>query len=74
MHQIEVKLWEKRDKNGDSFLIGDAKGIPALVDLRDATFLVFYPPEESDDADGSFPCGTLIIRGERKTGPISNER
>lgn len=71
--QLEVRLWPKRDRNGDEYLIGDAQNVPALVDLREATFVVFYPPDEDDaDADGGDeaheegrprgPHATLIIR------------
>jgi len=65
--QLEIKLWTKTDRNGDEYLIGDAHDVPALVDLREATFLVFYPPEESDDAEGDDrrPHATLIIRRDR---------
>ena len=73
--QLEVRLWPKRDRNGEEYLIGDAQNVPALIDLRDATFVLFYPPDEDDtdnDADGSSetpegsrprgPHATLVIR------------
>lgn len=70
--QLEVRLWPKRDRNGEEYLIGDAQNVPALVDLREATFLVFYPPEDEDTGSGNGeaheegrprgPHATLIIR------------
>lgn len=65
--QLEIKLWTKTDRNGDEYLIGDAHEVPALVDLREATFLVFYPPEEGaeDEDEDRRPHATLIIRRDR---------
>ena len=77
--QLEVRLWPKRDRNGEEYLIGDAQSVPALVDLRDATFVVFYPPDEDDtdnDTGGNGeahgegrprgPHATLIIRRDMR--------
>jgi hypothetical protein len=72
--QLEIRLWPKRDRNGEKYLIGSAQNVPALVDLREATFLVFYPPDEDDSDNGGGneeaheegrprgPHATLIIR------------
>lgn len=74
--QLEVRLWPKKDRNGDEYLIGAAQTIPALVDLREATFVVFYPPDDDTGAVDEHgrpykPHATLIIRrdqrGERPT-------
>lgn len=77
--QLEVRLWPKRDRNGEEYLIGDAQHLPALVDLRDVTFVLFYPPDEDDtdnDTDESReaheegrprgPHATLIIRRDTR--------
>lgn len=69
--QLEVRLWPKRDRNGDEYLIGDAQNVPALVDLREATFVVFYPPDEDEESENGEaheegrprgPHATLVIR------------
>lgn len=76
--QLEVRLWPKRDRNGDEYLIGDAQHIPALVDLREVTFVLFYPPDEDDsDVDGGSeaheegrprgPHATLILRRDTRS-------
>jgi len=76
--QLEVRLWPKRDRNGDEYLIGDAQHIPALVDLREVTFVLFYPPDEDDgDTDGGDeaheegrprgPHATLILRRDTRS-------
>lgn len=69
--QLEVRLWPKKDRNGDEYLIGAAQTIPALVDLREATFVVFYPPEDEPgtvDENGRVhkPHATLIIRRDQR--------
>jgi len=66
--QLEVRLWPKRDRNGDEYLIGDAQNVPALVDLRDATFVVFYPPDEDDDTTNGSENGEAHEEG-RPRGP-----
>lgn len=68
-NQLEVRLRVKIDKNGDEYLIGSAEQIPALVDLRDTTFIVFYPPEDPDSEEENRHA-TLIIR---KYQPRSNQ-
>lgn len=69
--QLEVRLWPKTDRNGDEYLIGAAQTIPALVDLREATFVVFYPPDTeagTTDEHGRVhkPHATLIIRRDQR--------
>lgn len=69
--QLEVRLWPKKDRNGDEYLIGAAQTIPALVDLREATFVVFYPPDDDNEAvdeNGRTykPHATLIIRRDQR--------
>jgi hypothetical protein len=63
--QLEIKLRTRIDRNGDEYLIGSATDIPAFVDLRDATFIVFYPRDEDgpvEDEDGRPAHATLVIR------------
>ena len=60
--QLEVRLWPKTDKNGDEYLIGDAQSVPALVDLRECTFLVFYPPDDGEGESDAPKHASLIIR------------
>lgn len=68
--QLEVRLWPKRDRNGEEYLIGDAQNVPALVDLREATFLVFYPPEDEDEDTRSAGSGNGEAHEEgRPRGP-----
>ncbi len=67
MGQLEIKLRTRIDRNGDEYLIGSATDIPAFVDLRDATFIVFYPRDEDakeadGDDDGRPSHATLVIR------------
>ena len=61
MNQFEIRLTPRTDKNGDEYLIGGAD-LPALVDLRDATFVVFYPKDEEALKPGERPRATLVIR------------
>lgn len=72
MTQFEIKLTPRTDKNGDEFLIGGAD-LPALVDLRDATFVVFYPKDENDLKPGERPRATLVIRKRVTTPKTRNE-
>jgi len=70
-NQLEMRLWPKKDRKGDEFLIGSSPNIPALVDLREATFVVFYPLDENPnkkDANGRpyKPHATLIIRRDSR--------
>jgi len=60
--QLEIRLRTKIDRNGDEYLIGSATEIPALIDLRDATFIVFYPREEGEGEDDRGSHATLMIR------------
>lgn len=61
MNQFEIRLTPRTDKNGDEYLIGGAD-LPALVDLRDSTFVVFYPKDEEELKPGERPRATLVIR------------
>ena len=74
MNQFEIRLTPRTDKNGDEYLIGGAD-LPALVDLRDATFVVFYPKDEEALKPGERPRATLVIRKRQATnqGPKRNE-
>ena len=56
--QIEIKMSEKQDRNGDDYLIGSAD-FPASVKLSEVTFLVYYP-----DQDGG--TGTLVVRKRKR--------
>ena len=42
--QIEIRLHSKVDKNGDEYFIGSSDA-PALINLQEATFVFFLPPE-----------------------------
>ena len=42
--QIEIRLFAKVDKNGDEYFIGSSDA-PAQINLQDATFVFFLPPE-----------------------------
>jgi hypothetical protein len=53
-HQFQFPLSLKIDANGEEYLIGSTD-LPMSVDLREATFLVFFPEEGGDK-------GTLMIR------------
>ena len=53
-HQFQFPLNLKVDTNGEEYMIGSTD-LPMSVDLREATFLVFFPEEGSD-------TGTLMIR------------
>lgn len=66
MNQFEIRLTPRTDKNGDEYLIGGAD-LPALVDLRDATFVVFYPKDEEALKPGERPRATLVIRKRQAT-------
>jgi hypothetical protein len=56
--QIEIKMSEKQDRNGDDYLIGSVE-FPASVKLNEVTFLVYYP-----DRDGA--TGTLVVRKRKR--------
>lgn len=53
-HTFTMPLHMKTDINGDEYMIGSTD-VPMSVDLREATFLVFFP-EEGDEH------GILMIR------------
>jgi hypothetical protein len=60
--QLEIKLVEKEDKNGDEYYIGSTD-MPVLVDLSKVTLVVFHPTDDDDRA-------TLILRTRKpKPGP-----
>jgi hypothetical protein len=52
--QIEIRLHSKVDKNGDEYFIGSSDA-PVSINLQDATFVFFLPPEDGD-------VGSLKIR------------
>lgn len=53
-HAFTLPLYVKTDVNGEEYLIGSTD-LPMMVDLREATFLVFYPEEDETE-------GRLMIR------------
>ena len=53
-NSFQFPLIERIDGNGEAFLIGSSD-LPVMVDLREVTFLVFYPLEGTNK-------GTLLIR------------
>lgn len=53
-HTFAMPMMLKTDVNGDEYLIGSTD-LPMSLDLREATFLVFFPPEGED-------IGTLMVR------------
>lgn len=57
-NQIEVRLFEKTDRDGNPFMIGSSR-LPAGIKLDEVTFVVFYPEEGCDE-------GTMIIRPNRR--------
>lgn len=59
--QIELKMVEKTDRNGDSYLIGSAD-FPASIKLNEVTFLVYYPEEGSENAK-------LVVRRRKRKPP-----
>ena len=61
MNQLEIRLTPRTDKNGDEYLIGGTD-LPALVDLRDTTFVVFYPKDDTELRPGERPRATLVVR------------
>jgi len=61
MNQLEIRLTPRTDKNGDEYLIGGTD-LPALVDLRDTTFVVFYPKDDAELRPGERPRATLVVR------------
>lgn len=58
--QIEVRLYEKEDKKGDKYLIGNLENSPSLIKVEDCTFIAFYPKE--DDEGNIIAPGKLVIR------------
>ena len=62
MRQIEIPLFLKHDKNHDEYMIGslDDDDFPVSVDLKNVTFIIFDPTE---DSDGNITApGKLVIR------------
>lgn len=60
--QIEIPLYVKRDSRDDEYMIGslDSNSLPVSINLKDVTFIVFDPTE---DSDGNFTKpGKLVIR------------
>lgn len=53
-HQFQFPLAIKKDVLGEEYMIGSTD-FPGSIDLRDCTFLVFFPEEGSD-------TGTLMVR------------
>jgi hypothetical protein len=53
-HQFSLPLTLKTDINGEEYMIGSAD-LPVMVNMRETTFLVFFPEEGKD-------AGTLMIR------------
>lgn len=63
--QIEIALYVKKDKRDDEYMIGslDDDSLPISVNLRDVTFIVFDPIE---DSSGNFEKpGKLVIRPKK---------
>jgi hypothetical protein len=76
MTQFEIRLTPRTDKNGDEYLIGGTD-LPALVDLRDTTFVVFYPKDDTELRPGERPRATLVVRkrstpGAKTTSPTED--
>jgi len=62
MRQIEIPLFLKHDKNDNEYMIGslDDEDIPVTIDLKNVTFIIFDPIE---DTDGRITKpGKLVIR------------
>ena len=53
-HQFQFPIALKTDVKGEEYMIGSTD-FPGSIDLRDCTFLVFFPDDGSD-------TGTLMIR------------
>ena len=53
-HQFQFPLALKKDVNGEEYMIGNTD-LPASIDLRECTFLIFFPEDGSES-------GTLMIR------------
>ena len=53
-HQFTFPLALKKDVHGEEYMIGSTD-FPAAVDLRESTFIVFFPEDGEDH-------GTLMIR------------
>lgn len=53
-HQFSFPMILKKDVKGEEYMIGSTD-LPASVDLRETTFIVFFPEEGED-------FGTLMIR------------
>jgi hypothetical protein len=70
MNQLEIRLTPRTDRNGDEFLIGGTD-LPCNVDLRDSTFVVFYPKDEGELRPGERPRATLVIR--RRNNPVTRK-
>ena len=70
MNQLEIRLTPRTDKNGDEYLIGGTD-LPALVDLRDTTFVVFYPKDDAELRPGERPRATLVVRKRSVPGTKS---
>ena len=71
MNQLEIRLTPRTDRNGDEFLIGGTD-LPAFIDLRDSTFVVFYPKDDAELRPGERPRATLVVR--RRTAPTTAPR
>ena len=53
-NNLQIPLSLKKDVKGEEYLIGSTD-LPASLNLRESTFLVFFPEEGSDK-------GVLMIR------------
>lgn len=62
MRQIEIPLYLKKDKNEEEYMIGslDFDDMSLSIDLKNVTFIIFDP---SEDSDGKITApGKLVIR------------
>jgi hypothetical protein len=64
-NSFQFPLNTRFDSNNEEYLIGSTD-LPMFVDLRDVTFLVFYPEENSDK-------GTLLIRPRNNTPQVKDQ-
>lgn len=61
-HQILINLSLRTDVNNEEYMIGSTD-FPGSVDLRDATFIVFYPTEGEEHGSLIIRPRTLVPRG-----------
>lgn len=60
-HQFSFTLALKKDINGEEYMIGSTD-LPASIDLRESTFLVFFPEDGADHGVMMIRPRTLVPR------------